>query len=466
MGVTPMKLIKYYKNSRKHKGVVLIYVILIMMILFAFTGAILTLMVSNVRLTTNMKNNYKAQLAAETGIQQGIESLKNKIINDPANQNIYAEMESNQTDSGLTVSQLSYNLPANTVSGSNPAVSFNDTVDGTPGSAKLKKNGRYAIEITSTATVNGYTKTIDDYIDERNIENKYFSKLFQSDAGSNAIRPTGSTATDDSFKIQQQDSTKWPSIYTPNYTNATYNGHEGDSTNLEVGGAPAILVTGKYTTGDAPAPTDAINLNTVFDTFSNYIRTGNIMPTSEIDSATLATLLGSSPNSYYNQQTIQDNLNYAGVYKMIFVHGNATLTNYPHTLVNYVIYVDGTLTIDGNNLPSTNSSPAKTVNLLNCSIYANNLVDVSGTNIVMTGMGSSDTKNKVITSLFTDGTNLSSNQISQFTNTVSNGTLSLDNIGGENFTAAEKGDIDDQMNKNLSTYYNGLEFRILDSEEH
>lgn len=435
--------------KKKHKGVTLIYVIVVVAMLIAFTGAILTLMVSNITLTANMKNNYKAQLAAETGIQRGIEILKNKIINDTNNQDTYAKMEEDPSNS-----TYSYELPA-TVNGTggNPTISFSDTDSS---GNRLMKNGRYAIDINSTVTVDGITKTIDAYVDERNIENKYFLKLFQTDAGSNE-----EASADGSYKILSSNNSdsnnnvgSWPQVDAG--VNAIPAGSENSSSSFNVSTVPgstsATLVSATYKGGSG---TGAVELTEAFDTFSSFIKSGTngVTVPSIITADELNGLLGSD---YYNTQTVANNLNYAGIYKIILVHGDADISNLQHTLVNYIIYVDGTLTINANN--------PKQINLVNCSVYANNFVNASNgtTTINMTGMKNSSTNETLLESLVSDGTNLSEDQINKIKQNISSLPASY---SGAQFTPAEKGVIDDELNKNLSSYYNGLEFRILAWEE-
>lgn len=445
-------MIQIKVNMRKHKGVTLVYVLVVVTMLIAFTGAILTLMMSNITLTANMKNNYKAQLAAETGIQRGIEVLKNKIINDSNNQNKYAKMEENPEEDLSNTNPAdsnnnNYELPA-TVQGTsgNPTISFSyNDVNGN----RIIKDGRYAIDINSTVTVNGITKTIDAYVDERNIENKYFLKLFQTDAGSNQVVST----TDDSYKILSSSNVgSWPGVVADG--NSIPSGSENSSSSFNVstvpGSASATLVSATYKGG-----TSAVELTEAFDTFSSFIKSGTngITVPSIITADELNGLLGSD---YYNTQTVANNLNYAGIYKIILVHGNADISNLQHTLVNYIIYVDGKLTINANN--------PKKINLVNCSVYANDFVNASNgaTTINMTGMKNSSTNETLLESLVSDGTNLSQDQIKKIKQNISSLQASY---SGAKFTPAEKGVIDDELNKNLSSYYNGLEFRILDWKE-
>lgn len=437
-------MIQIKVNMRKHKGVTLVYVLVVVTMLIAFTGAILTLMVSNITLTANMKNNYKAQLAAETGIQRGIEVLKNKIINDSNNQNTYAKMEEDPTNTTYR-----YDLPA-TVQGTsgNPTISFSyNDVNGN----RIIKDGRYAIDINSTVTVNGITKTIDAYVDERNIENKYFLKLFQTDAGSNQVV----TTTDDSYKILSSSNVgSWPGVVASG--NSIPAGSENSTSSFIVSTVPndasAALVTATYSGGNGSNP---VELTPAFDTFSRFIKSGtNGVTVPQI--ITVDELNGLLQSNYYNKQTVANNLNYAGIYKLILVHGDADISSLRHTLVNYIIYVDGTLTINANN-------PTQ-LNLVNCSVYARNFVNASNgaTIINMMGMKNSSTDEKLLESLVSDGTSLSQQQINNIQANI--GSLPA-TYNGAQFTANEKGVIDDELNKNLDNYYNGLEFRILDWKE-
>jgi hypothetical protein len=468
-------IINYFSNSlrRRHKkGFALIYVFIVMILLVAFTGAIVTVAASNIMLTSSMNYNYKLQLAAESGIQDGITALRNEIINYPSNQKIFTEMEvTPNATKDSDGNWLSYTLPNEFDGSSNNCSYVVDFTDGITEStkngnvlidnpSKLEKDGRFAIEITSTARFGKATKTIHAYIDERNIVNEYYQNLFKTDAGDNQK----SASTNDNYKIingsdSNNSKLNWPAVNINSATfgtnNINVNTIQGSDANTSQDfsyDSSSNLVIAKY-----DASNYTVDLGNITNNFREYIINNNINNINSLQIQNLTQNLDSQLKNYNYpleyRQIIEQNVLYTGIYKAIFIHGNATLINLQHPLVNYIIYVDGNLTINGD------------IKMYNCSVFANTLSGNNSANVKMTGMNNQTSKFDIISDLCT---NLNVSESNQFIQNVENNKIDVNSLFQNNeamFQTNDKAEISDFLNKNLNNYYKGLQFKILEWDE-
>ncbi|MFL0252270.1 hypothetical protein ACJDT4_17795 [Clostridium neuense] len=338
-------------KENKKRGFALIYVICVVMLLSALTLAILLILSTNRISSASIDRQNKAQLAAESGIDRGISELKTKVVKDDWFK--YIKIKDNELNVGFGKNELPDNIPNEQFeNGAYYSVAFEEANhdNNVTGERDVK-----CIKITSTGKYQSITKTIAAYIEEDDISNEYFDKLFNNPL-------TG--IKDDESDIFTFDSDI--------NDGAAVNDSIQVISNLQ-GKAEAIA----YKEADPSHTT----LGDILDKMYNYIEGGNVsfdVSKEELEKEYIPTSL--NPNYKSNlpgfkkfslddyisiknasgENDFENMLQYSTMYKVIFINGDINIGQIKRPLVNYVIYCSG-------NIKFNSSDDVK---FWNCNIYA------------------------------------------------------------------------------------------------
>ncbi|MDP4143042.1 MAG: hypothetical protein Q8936_00975 [Bacillota bacterium] len=171
-----MKINNFYITQKlqlskkiKHKGTAMIYTLAVITILLVLSIGLLGAGTENRLLADKLQKSQKLKLMAESGIEQALVALKQRVNDDPS---IILNPDN------LILTDLSGNVTApnlHTISDPNGVtvnISFRKNVP--------RKGITNCVQITSTAQNGGESKTITAYIDPNDIRNKYLDLLFDN----------------------------------------------------------------------------------------------------------------------------------------------------------------------------------------------------------------------------------------------------------------------------------------------
>jgi Tfp pilus assembly protein PilV len=327
MGVIQMR-------TTKKKGYALIYAICAVMIISTFMLAILSLTLSNRTTTAYYEKSNKARLLAEEGMESAVIAFKKHVADDFSE---YIAVQSDPTHSTqFSLTGLTSTVTNTNSDGSSYQYKFaqGTHLDSTSG------NNVNCIVITSTGFFQNIHKTITAYVDENDISNIYYDKMFTHPVAQDTSAPlvnTINTSDSNSFESENDVNTKNPYMVTMKRDL----GSEKDLTLKSLTDQMYNYIT-----------TQDSNFNTI--DVSSQMSTLNKSISSYLDSIT-----------YNNDNFVQDMLKFCTFYKVIFVHVPAgehlEVGQMEDPLVNYIIYCDGTIDVGS----------ASNLRLWNCNIYAN-----------------------------------------------------------------------------------------------
>ncbi|KOF56232.1 hypothetical protein AGR56_04990 [Clostridium sp. DMHC 10] len=365
-------------HRSKKGGFALIYVICVIVILSALTLSALVLLSTNRISSAHIDRVNKAQLAAETGIDKGISKLKTEIAQqnnwtkyldfekDPSKGHIYSDSDIESINK-----ELESNAPNVTIDNVD---SHYDSVTGT---------NKKCIKITSTGKYQSVTKTIEAYIDEQNISNIYFDRLFDN--------PLTSTDYDSSDKFTFNDSATGGAPAGNNNFTVVKSAKENSDGKPE---EKWDLIAYKE---NNPKTTDLESIvSKMYDYIEDRIKNGDPnwgatkeeiekswIPTSQNDRymKMLEAAKGSADYNKIKNYNLDDYikivdkdgendfekmLQYSTFYKVIFINGDIKASNIKRPLVNYVIYCNGDIDFGS---PSEENK----IRFWNCNIYASTI---------------------------------------------------------------------------------------------
>lgn len=396
-------------HRSKKGGFALIYVICVVVILSALTLSALVLLSTNRISSAHIERVNKAQLAAETGIDKGISKLKAQIAQkvgwaqylefekDPTNKKHIYTGTNVKTDPDIKTLNIS-----DKELGGDPLYKYSvdfDNVDSQYDSV----TGTYkkCIKITSTGKYQSTIKTITACIDEQNISNIYFDRLFNNPLTS--INNDGS----DKFTFNEPATGGDPSGNN-NFTVVKSSKENPDGTTTE---AKWDLIG--YKENNSKTTSLETIVSKMYDYIESNIKSGDPnwgatkddieeswIPTSkkledakkkmledEKDSPEYAKDLAEYEKDLaeYNNKIKNYNLDdyikivnkdgdndfekmlqYSTFYKVIFINGDIDASDMKRPLVNYVIYCSGDINFGS---PSQENK----IRLWNCNIYANTI---------------------------------------------------------------------------------------------
>lgn len=476
--------------KRKREGYALIYVMCVLLLITAFSASILTLVESNRLTTSYVDKSNKARLAAETGIESGISAFKKYVASNPQE---FINVE-DSTNSSVHFTVNSLNNPTHNAANLPNDSSYSYVIsDGNQYISTSTKAGTNIIDpnnggnptcviITATGTCGSVSKTMTVYVDEKDISNFYYDRMFGQTIyleNNNNNIPEINTVN----KATTSDANPYAeSFYTPVYDTSVTNRALSMITYKSDGISPTFTLKNitdhmyQYATG----PTLATDFNNIDVSREDGIlkALGNQNTKKYIESITAAN----------GTNSVDQMLKYCSVYKVIFINGDLDVGTMSVPLVNYVIYCSGTIKV-------TNQSNLK---LWNCNIYANKISydDGSGRPIYLNvninnkkatfldsnnnalgyepfeikGILSTDAKETILKHLLA----YDSTSDNPYVDTQNYMTTQLHNLDitsifptgvAEQFKSQDRAAADQSFYNNLNGYGYGLKLRYLDIEE-
>lgn len=370
-------------HRSKKGGFALIYVICVIVILSALTLSALVLLSTNRISSAHIERVNKAQLAAETGIDKGISKLKTQIAQKDWNK--YLDFINSKTSYIYSDDDIkNLNIP-DTELESDALYKYNVTFDNEDSHYdSVTGTNKKCIKITSIGKYQSVTKTIEAYIDEQNISNIYFDRLFSN--------PLTSTDYDSSDKFTFNDSATGGDPWGNNKFTVVKSSKENSDGKTETTKWDLIA----YKEND-PNTTDLESIvSKMYDSIEDSIKNGDPnwgatkediekswIPTSQNDTyMKMLEAAKGSPNydkiKDYNlddyikvvnkdgDNDFEKMLQYSTFYKVIFINGNIKASDMNRPLVNYVIYCNGDIDFGS---PSEEDK----IRLWNCNIYASTI---------------------------------------------------------------------------------------------
>lgn len=337
-------------QKTKKEGYALIYVMCIMLLLTAFATSILALELSNRVTTSNLEKNNKARLLAQTGMETAVSNLKKYIAD---NFNVFL----NRTSDNSTDDYVNFE---NSYLGDNKhqitANSYYTFTYGFENTYKDKISGLTpkCITITATGNYGGVNKTITAYIDENDISNIYFDKMFSQPLSVDSKIPD----------VSQNNLADEPSSQADDKNASSYNVETDKASNI-------CMVTYKSKgSDDNNGSTADITLKTLTDDMYNYIEDDKELINSINISAAVTSLNSNLPGyidslgtDINGNTSVENMIKYSYFYKVLLVKGDLDVTAMEDPLINYVIYCTGNVNVE----------PGSNLKLWNSNIYAKNI---------------------------------------------------------------------------------------------
>ena len=332
------------KKVTKSKGYALIYVMCVMLILTAFTLSIVSLVASNIKTTSYIRNSNRAHLAAEAGMEAAVKEFKQYVS---GNYSQYFDIQHGTIeDYGIDLSEKSKRLDENNETYTYK-FSFGNRTDPTT-RADLR-----CLIITSAGSYNGVTKTITAYVDEEHISNIYQDKIFNNPITTDDNIPDITSVAADSYVLDDHIS--------PNMITFKANGNDKQANGINNVTLQSLTQDMYNHINNDSQIKNILSSRIPYDPSDpyKYLNLDPSKPSYNEITKYMNSITDSSGDNY-----IKDMLAYSTFYKVLMVNGDLDVGIMKEPLINYIIYCTGKIKV----------SSDSNLRLWNCNIYAKDMV--------------------------------------------------------------------------------------------